>query len=201
MTLLVTGCPRNGTRYFHNVLNRVGYEVGHECIRGNGVVSGFYVGDFDDYPVNHPTPPSKMHFKPIIHLVRDPRKAIPSIAALLRNVQVATRWYEKQGLYDQDYEKFAMKVWLWSHKNTRNNLNVNLTVNLEKMPDSWPALQKMLAITKEYPYHVRIDNSYPFLTALDWEDFYDKDEHVAVETERFWRYLKAKAEEDANVKK
>lgn len=186
---LITGCPRSGTRYIHNVLNRVGVKVGHECIKEEGCSSGFYVGDFDSYPVAHEQPVSSIHWTSIIHLVRHPRRAVPSLKRLLMDVAAVRRWYEQFGLITGDLDESAMNVWYWSHKQTRQNLNVDLTVNIEWLPDQWNEVCNLVGIDVDFPYRVRIDNSYPYLDELSWEDLENINHEKKVQIEKLWMDL------------
>lgn len=184
--ILITGCPRSGTRYLSNVFNRVGLDVGHECVRFNGCSSGFYVGDFPTYPVGHKEPVSSINWFYVIHIIRDPQKAVPSLARLLTDVAAVRRWYKQFGLITDSVDQSAMNVWYWSHKNVIKNIKPDITVNIDWFPEYWPEISHKLNITHDFPYKVRIDNSYPYTSKYTWEDLNRIDLEKSVQVKDFW---------------
>nr|QFG74170.1 MAG: capsular polysaccharide synthesis protein [Megaviridae environmental sample] len=76
---LCIGHPRCGTTSMSYYLNQMGYDVGHENIDKNGVSSWMLAVKDKNYPWGNITDKSKYYFKNIIHVVRNPFDAIPSI--------------------------------------------------------------------------------------------------------------------------
>lgn len=76
--------PRCGTSYISFLLRKFGYNVGHEYIKKCGISSWMLAVDSNNYPWGNigndkQRPIYKFKFKDIIHLVRNPYDAIPSI--------------------------------------------------------------------------------------------------------------------------
>lgn len=78
--ILVVGHPRCGTRYISKLLQSYGLDVEHEKIGKDGTSSWFYT--VDDYPPFDTIKQKRSEYiwENMIHCVRDPFKAIPSIA-------------------------------------------------------------------------------------------------------------------------
>jgi len=78
--ILIVGHPRCGTGFMSTVFNALGYDVGHESVKSQGTsnwvfsVEGETCFDWIPHPREHYT------FDLIVHCLRDPWKAIPSIA-------------------------------------------------------------------------------------------------------------------------
>jgi len=184
--ILITGCPRNGTRYMSNIFNRVGKKIGHEYVSEDGCSSGFYVGDFEDYPVSHKIPVSQIKWNYIIHVYRHPCRAVPSLARLLQDVAAVRRWYAEFGLITDDLTESAMCVWNWSHRQVMKNLNPDITVNLDWLPEYWPEISKSVGVTSEFPYRVRVDNSYPYIKELNWDDLESCNYEKSIQIKDLW---------------
>lgn len=81
---LFVGHPRCGSGYVSKVLNCYGLQIGHEIMRKHGIVSWFATNYYDDTKIScrKYTGYVRTHnddFKKIVHYVRDPYTAIPSI--------------------------------------------------------------------------------------------------------------------------
>jgi len=77
----VTGCSRSGTKYTTFLLREFGYEVGHERYARDGIVAWQLAAQTQ--PGDRPPwgcPPRRPGEHRLFHLVRDPFKAIPSLA-------------------------------------------------------------------------------------------------------------------------
>ena len=69
--VLIMATPRSGTLYVHKVLQGFGLDVGHERLRSDGGVGYNLINDYGELT----------RFDHIVHVVRDPRDCIASIAA------------------------------------------------------------------------------------------------------------------------
>lgn len=81
---LCIGHPRCGTKYISGLLTSFGYEIGHENMKKNGISSWMLAVISNTYPwgnvgIDKNKPFSVFNFKYIIHIVRNPFNAIPSI--------------------------------------------------------------------------------------------------------------------------
>jgi GR25 family glycosyltransferase involved in LPS biosynthesis len=80
-SILALGHPRCGSGYTAKLLTALGLDVGHEKMGSNGICSWMFVVD-DDYPfaVNDEASNKRFkYFEHVIHHVRSPIDAIPSI--------------------------------------------------------------------------------------------------------------------------
>jgi len=76
---LCIGHPRCGTSSISYYLNQMGYKVGHENMDYDGVSSWMLAVKDDIYPYGNIINIDKYKFENIIHLIRNPFDAIPSI--------------------------------------------------------------------------------------------------------------------------
>jgi GR25 family glycosyltransferase involved in LPS biosynthesis len=79
---LLIGHPRCGTSFAAGVFNQIGWEVGHENMKEDGISSWMLCVDSEHYPwgnIGKNNPLQSFYFKNVIHVVRDPFKSIPSI--------------------------------------------------------------------------------------------------------------------------
>ena len=82
--ILCIGHPRCGTKYISGLLTSFGYEIGHENMKKKGISSWMLAVMSNTYPwgdvgIDKNKPFSVFNFKYIIHIVRNPFNAIPSI--------------------------------------------------------------------------------------------------------------------------
>lgn len=77
--VLVTGCGRSGTTYVSVLLRKCGVDVPHEHHMGRDGISSWLFATRSRAVPWGPTP-SGFRFDNVVHLVRDPLAAIPSIA-------------------------------------------------------------------------------------------------------------------------
>jgi len=83
MTLLITGCPRSGTRYMQRVMFRIGLDLGHEKWRRDGAVCSMLAVDDWFYPnqyVFRGQRRSSLAPDLVWHIVRHPLAVISSIS-------------------------------------------------------------------------------------------------------------------------
>ena len=76
---LCIGHPRCGTTSISDYLNQMGYNVGHESMGCDGTSSWMLAVKDNNYPFGNIKTIEKYNFENIIHLVRNPFDAIPSI--------------------------------------------------------------------------------------------------------------------------
>lgn len=79
--LLVTGCPRSGTKYAAHLLTALGREIGHEEMKRDGISSWCMAVAADEVPWGPARGPHET-FDVILHQVRNPRFVIPSMTTL-----------------------------------------------------------------------------------------------------------------------
>lgn len=78
--LLITGCGRCGSKYISVLMRAIGYDVPHEKMGAQGVVSWYMATDAEQVPIG---PIANDHqFSHSFHLVREPLSAINSISQL-----------------------------------------------------------------------------------------------------------------------
>jgi len=79
--ILAIGHPRCGSRYTSELLSACGLDVGHEKMGKDGISSWMFAVEDESPWARNPLARSRKHkfFEHIVHFVRDPRTAIPSI--------------------------------------------------------------------------------------------------------------------------
>jgi len=81
---LCIGHPRCGTGYISHLLTAFGWQVGHEDMKQDGISSWMLTVNSDNYPWGNignkfNRPIRQFEFNTIIHIIRNPFDAIPSI--------------------------------------------------------------------------------------------------------------------------
>ena len=104
---LCIGHPRCGTGSISSYLTQMGHNVGHENMGQNGVSSWMLAVEDESYPWGNIKDKYRYYFKNIIHVVRNPFDAIPSI--ILEN---------KYSLGNKSYK--------FKKKHIKKILNINL---------------------------------------------------------------------------
>jgi hypothetical protein len=139
--VLVTGCPRSGTRYITLVLRRLGLDVGHERIGRDGVSSWALAVDAERTPWG----PSwgDVQFDTVLHQVRHPLDVIDSVETLKptswefvsRHVPLAPR------------ESFPVRgALLWCHWNRAAERRATLTYRVEAIGEALPLICEALDV-------------------------------------------------------
>lgn len=102
---LCIGHPRCGTAFTANLLTAFGWQVGHEEIKNDGVSSWMLAVNSMHYPwgnIGYDNPLDQYDFEMLIHVVRNPIFAIPSIilenkySPENRSFQFRRRWIHKE---------------------------------------------------------------------------------------------------------
>ena len=78
----ITGCARSGTTYAAAVFQRLGFDVGHERLRANGIVSWCLAPDTNERCLGPAPRELDMLQLPYVHQVRHPLRVMASVATL-----------------------------------------------------------------------------------------------------------------------
>lgn len=162
--LLVLGSGRSGTMFTAKALRTIGINVLHEKVGEHGTVSHYFVVDSDWYPMA-PWQESqgKKHvgerrsdfdFEHTVHIIRDPRKAIPSMTKIFGSI--TWQFYVDNGLIP-DIRKNAMlrAMHYWLAHNEASEAQADLSFNLENYGKAWPAMMEVLGENAPYPQHLK----------------------------------------------
>lgn len=115
---LCIGHPRCGTKSISQYLQQLGnYKIGHEKMNYNGISNWMMVVD-DNYPFGIQIDKRRYYFKDIIHIVRNPYDAIPSI--ILENK------------YTPGNKSYKFKI---KHINKHFNLNLSEEYNYNTLKE------------------------------------------------------------------
>lgn len=162
--LLVLGSGRSGTMFTAKALRTVGINVLHEKVGEHGTVSHYFVVDSDWYPMAPwQEAQGKKHvgerrsdfdFEHTIHIIRDPRKAIPSMTKIFGSI--TWQFYVDNGLIP-DVRRNAMlrAMHYWLAHNEASEAQADLTFNLENYQKAWPAMMSLLGENAPYPQHLK----------------------------------------------
>lgn len=133
--LLVIGHPRTGTGYMSKLLCSYGLDIGHEKILANGTSNWMYAVIDEHYPYGVQGWQDKT-FKYIIHNIRNPYDALPSIMG--ENQQQQSYLFRKKHIFQRfgidldQYNPHEKAVWsflLWNQMITE--LKPDIVVRVE----------------------------------------------------------------------
>lgn len=160
--LLVTGCARSGTLYASRLWQALGLDIRHERPvppdgqMGRDGIASWFMAVKDPNP---PYGPSALHyqFDFIIHQVRDPLKVIASVAQFIISANKSGKQYiiancPEANLSEQQQNLKPHEQWIlqaalyWHHWNLIAERIASITVSLENLPNSLPALCEMLEV-------------------------------------------------------
>lgn len=165
--LLVLGSGRSGTMFTAKALRTIGINVLHEKMGEHGTVSHYFALDSDWYPMAPwQEAQGKKHvgerrtdfnFEHIVHIIRDPRKAIPSMTKIFGSI--TWQFYVDNGLIP-DIRRNAMlrAMHYWLAHNEASELQAHLTFNLENYQKAWPSMMDLLfgpGSIPPYPAHLK----------------------------------------------
>lgn len=162
--LLVLGSGRSGTMFTAKALRTVGINVLHEKVGDDGTVSHYFVVDSDWYPMapwqdkqlkkHVGERRSDFEFKHTLHITRDPRKAIPSMTKIFGSV--TWQFYVDNGLIPDIRKNATLRAMhYWLAHNKLSEKQADLTFNLERYQQAWPAVMEMLGTNEPYPAHLK----------------------------------------------
>lgn len=135
---LIIGHPRSGTGYMSKLFQYFGFEVGHERVWKHGVSAWQFTVDTESIPPWCKSKRGNYDFKYIIHVVRNPKNAIPSIF-YTEDTRKASREYRQFHLFENGLsnlnKKSEVSHSLASYREWNNLIqlknDVDLTVNVE----------------------------------------------------------------------
>jgi hypothetical protein len=132
--LLITGCPRSGTRYIARLLTRLGRDVGHEEMGRHGIASWCMAVVAEEAPWGPARQPQHT-FETILHQVRNPVFVIPSLSTL------NDRSWEFIHAYipcDRSEPLLLRAAKLWYHWNLHAQSIAHWRYRLEQLEDVFP---------------------------------------------------------------
>lgn len=180
--LLITGCPRSGTRYLASLLRAAGIRAFHERMGRDGTVNAAFAVDDFWYPGNNPDRPSRVRFDHVFHVVRHPLFCIASMASM--NNPRFWHWTQLHtGLCFEDYEsplQHAARFWVkWNE--LVEKLSPQWRFKIES--DFWPELCDRLGLgERELP---EVDKHRSQHGSLAWADLGDAERGVREMAERY----------------
>lgn len=182
LKILVTGCPRSGTRFVSRELLDAGVVARHERMGRDGIVSGLFCVDDYFYAIDRLTIPRfrDCKFEHVYHLVRDPGEVIPSMVTNLRDN--FWHWQEKHTGILGDTEPAELKAglfWLVWNGIVEENLPQARRIRIEDWASEWPKMANALGVeAKEIRSGDRFKTEHP---RLDWEQITDDEVRASVQ--------------------
>lgn len=183
MKLLITGCPRSGTRFVSSILGQSGIRAFHERMGRDGTVSCYFAVDDWYYAGPHSTTERRSAYEwtHIFHQVRHPLNCIASMAALDR--PRFWHWTQRHIGFDMEREgrlRYCTRFWLeW---NTRvDALEPHWRFQIES--DFWPEMCDRLGIAPG-PRPVAGSNSIPH-SSIGWDDLGELAEPVKLRAKSY----------------
>lgn len=149
--LLITGCPRSGTRYVAKVLSKSGLRVSHEGLGKDGAVCSFLAVDDYYYANVHANPVEgivvrrrDIEFEHVWHQVRNPINVIDSLvtAPLRRGIW---HWYDMHCAcgYEPHLEAAAR---FWVYWNEIAESQAEWRFRAEDIEEVWPEIRERLGL-------------------------------------------------------
>jgi hypothetical protein len=128
--VLVTGCGRCGTTYASLLLSRAGLHVPHERKVGRDGISSWLFAP-GSVAVPWGPVPARYRFEHVVHLVRDPLAAIPSLATFRSS---AWQYIALHAPIDPTERVLLRAARFWLHWNALVERRATLRVRIEDMP-------------------------------------------------------------------
>lgn len=179
--VIVIGAGRQGTTYLSQVLSACGYDVGHERVGEDGIVSLLCTAETNKriHGDTYFDAMSKYKDPVFLHLIRDPRKAIPSMTTI---DDVTWQWicdipFSNMNMSDSLLLK-SMKYYHYWNKEAHRKAEYSFT--LEKVRECWKTITHLLEIDCEFPddtlfrrnerTHIEIEESAYMSHPLLWQN-------------------------------
>ena len=142
--VLVTGCPRSGTRYTTLVLRRLGLDVGHERIGRDGVSSWALAVDAEQTPWG----PSwgDVRFDVVLHQVRHPLDVIDSVETLR---PASWKFVSEYAPLDPGQSFPIRGALLWCHWNGAAETRAALTYRVEAIAEALPLICEAIDVAHD----------------------------------------------------
>ena len=192
--ILAIGHPRCGSGYVSELLKSCGLDVGHERMGQHGISSWMFAVEDDENPwARDPLALTRKHkhFGHIIHFVRNPRTAIPSIIRENRHAEKSYAFRRKHIMSTfgvdldaagSDVERAILSYLYWNK--LIEGQRVDLTVRVEDAEESALRFLKdrqliapECSLVAPPPKNVNTDKRYqgtlpkwPVLTDSDWQE-------------------------------
>ena len=115
--ILCIGHPRTGTNTITDYMNQLGYNIRHEKMGIDGCSSWMLAVNDNDYPWGNVKNINQYHFDKIVHIVRNPFDAIPSI--ILENKYGGNQ--KSYNFRKRNIKKY-LNIDLPNGKNIKNNI-------------------------------------------------------------------------------
>lgn len=142
--IIISACPRSGTKMISRVLNQCGLDVGHEYLGKDGIVSWRFLGD------QEPNNSYLDQFTGVMHQIRSPLSCISSLHTLNRNswsyIRKVIPIIENN---DSNLLK-CMKMWFyWNSKLSKISSYSYLIDNIDGT---------LVEILSSFGYNINVDN-------------------------------------------
>lgn len=151
--VLVLGSGRSGTMHTSRVLTKAGLDIRHEHVGKDGTASLFFNVDSDWHPMQ-PWTPGKVHvgerrsdfnFRHILHVVRHPRKVIPSMGAIFPALNY--EFFEDNNIIPLGKEPQLLRcAHAYYGLNKLAEEQAEFRFQLEDFERSWPRIRKLLGL-------------------------------------------------------
>jgi hypothetical protein len=143
--VLVTGCGRSGTTYVSLLLRRCGLHVPHEHRMGKDGISSWLFGP-KSMAVPWGPSPSRFRFENVVHLVRDPLSAIPSITTLKPS---AWAYISRHIPLDASDPPLVRSATYWLRWNEMIEREAGILLRIEDMPVALESLCTRIGVPCE----------------------------------------------------
>jgi len=187
--VLVTGYCRSGTTTIGRFLRDAGLKVRHENMGEDGTSSCFFFIDAPRYPlggafdshVNDGTF-KDYEFENIIHLVRNPLKAIASQAKMYSKAH--KQWLEDIGFVNVNIKPnvlHAAKFWVAVNRHVGKM--TRFRIRIEDLAEEWPRIKRKLKLKVDMPEvrHMNKASGIRIPKVLTYEDLFDLEPKTARE--------------------
>ena len=145
--LLVTGCPRSGTRAISAAFTNARFPIGHERSGARGISSSFFAAHDWFYPGAHRTTLERFRFDHIWHQTRHPLKVISSMADAMPDTW--WHWQEKHSGVSGGMEPAGARCalyWVRWNRLVEKNHPGAWRYRIEDVKELWPEMCERLGI-------------------------------------------------------